>query len=199
MANRFSKAALVFSVAASAVMPLTARERSVLIVNVVDYTNASPTTLVRAEHHLIQVYGAAGVLVLWRENLPLPAADSPARVDVHILSESMVRQKSASEQIQATVLGTAAPAAKRAWIFLGRIEDVAHDRNISPGVLLGHVIAHEVAHAVANIQHSNSGLMAQAMDLKFDTLPELTKADSQKVRAALDLARSDTSVRHRSQ
>lgn len=177
---------VVVSLLALVAMPVRAAEPVVLVINVIDYAQAAAGALSEAQHHVARVYGLAGVKVQWREDAPSSRAAHAGGLSVVILSDSMAAQKAAMEKIAPEVLGTAAPApARRAWIFLSRIEDVAARRGLSTGLVLGHVIAHEVAHTLANVEHSGAGLMASRLRLTSDSLQAFTETESQQLRAAL--------------
>jgi hypothetical protein len=178
-------AALVVSLSALVGRPIRAAEPVVLLINVIDYSHAASGILSEAQHHVARVYGAAGITVSWREGKPSPTA-AAGQLCVLLLSDSMAAQKAATEKIGSDVLGTAAPApARRAWIFLTRVEDIAARLGLSTGLVLGHVIAHEVAHTVANVEHADAGLMSAKLFLTADALQGFSDRQSQQLRRAL--------------
>jgi hypothetical protein len=191
-------AALVVCLWAPVDEPVRAAEPIVLVINVIDYAHVSSGVLSEAQHHVVRVYGIEGIKVVWRDDRPSPAAAS-SQLSVLILSDAMAAHKAATERVASDVLGTAALApARRAWIFLSRIEDVAARRGLSAGLLLGHVIAHEVAHAVANVEHSDAGLMSARLFLTADAIQGFTNRQGQQLRLALQSIPAALETRDRS-
>lgn len=179
VAAMVTTASVVVCASAAAGPPVT------LGIRVVDYTHRAGGALAAAEHHVARVFGAVGITVVWREVAP-PAAVAPDQVTVLILDEAMTSAKAANDSLAETVLGTAVPPpTRRAWIFLGRIEDAAFQQGQSPGLVLGHVIVHEVAHMVANIRHSESGVMAAALSPALERFPGFTPEQGRELRAAV--------------
>ena len=165
--------------ASAAAEPLT------LGIRVVDYTQRAAAALATAQHHVARVFGAVGITIVWREVAPNAAA-APDQVTVLILSEEMTSTKTAKDRLAPTVLGTAVPPpTRRAWIFLGRIEDAAFQQGQSTGLVLGHVIVHEVAHMVANIGHSEAGVMAAAFSPRLESFQGFTSEQGRELRAAV--------------
>jgi|KBSSwiStaDraftv2_1062776.scaffolds.fasta_scaffold21587_2 hypothetical protein len=172
-------AAMVVCASGQAAEPVT------LGIRVVDYTQRAGEALATAEHHVARVFGAAGITIVWRE-VPPTAAAAPDQVTVLILSEAMIEAKTAKDGIAPSVLGTAVPPpTRRAWIFFRRIEDAAFQQDQSPGLVLGHVIVHEVAHMVANIGHSEAGVMAAAFSPSLETFQGFTSEQGRELRAAV--------------
>src|SRR5262245_31209085 len=137
-------AAVVTALTAALGAPVVAAESPTLVVRVVDYADASSSfVLIRAQHHVALLFGAAGINVAWRERNDDSPAKAAAEVTVLLLSDEMAEEKCAKEHIAKNVLGTAAPAVQRAWIFLHRVQDVAAAQSQSAGIVLGRVIAHE--------------------------------------------------------
>jgi len=176
-------AAVTAALTAALRSPVVAAESPTFVVRVVDYADASSTVLIRAQHDVAGLFGAAGINVAWREGND----DSPnatAEVTVLLLSDEMAEEKCAKEHIPKNVLGTAVPPAQRAWIFLRRVEDAAAAQGQSGGIVLAHVIAHEIAHIIDNVEHSPSGVMAASLR-RSDLLEGFSPEEAQRLRSAL--------------
>src|SRR5262245_31701265 len=143
MRGALGVAAVVMALTAALGVPLVAAESPTLVVRVVDYADASSPLLIRAQHHMAGLFGAAGINVAWRERNDDSPANAAAEVTVLLLSDEMAEEKCAKEHIAKNVLGTALPPVQRAWIFLHRVQDVAAAQSQSAGIVLGRVIAHE--------------------------------------------------------
>jgi hypothetical protein len=187
MARIFRVAAIVVAACAGARTTALASDSPTLAIRVIDYAHASAVVLVEAEHHVMRVFGTAGVNVSWREGEAAFPANTTAQVTVLILSDTMATEKVTKEHLPAGVLATAAPPpAHRAWIFLRRVQEAAELQDQSPGLALGRVIAHEIAHMVANVEHSANGVMASALHLK-DGLQGFTHEQGERIRAAIQM------------
>jgi hypothetical protein len=185
MAGILRVAAIAIAVSAAAPTPAPATDSPTLAIRVIDYAHAASGVLIEAQHHVTRVLGVAGINVAWREGDAALPANATDQVTVLILSDAMAAEKIAKEHLSAAVLATAAPApAHRAWIFLGRVQEAAELQRRSSGLALGHVIAHEIAHMVADVGHSNGGVMASSFHLT-DALQGFTPEQGDRIRAAL--------------
>jgi hypothetical protein len=176
-------AAVVTLLTAALHAPVVAAESPTLVLRIVDYADASSAVLIRAQHHLAGLFGAAGINVAWREHNDDSLASAPGEVTVVLLSDKMAQEKCAKEHIAKNVLGTAVPPVQRAWIFLHRVEDAAGAQGQSAGLVLARVIAHEVAHIIDNVEHSQTGVMAAS--LRRSDLEGFSPGEAQRLRAAL--------------
>ena len=185
MTDVFGVAAMVMAASVVVCASAGAAEPATLGIRVVDYTQRAAGALATAEHHVARVFGAVGITVVWRE-VPPSAAAAPDQVTVLILDEAMTSAKTLKDRLAETVLGTAVPPpTRRAWIFLGRIEDAAFQQSQSTGLVLGHVIVHEVAHMVADMAHSEGGVMAAAFSPSLETFQGFTSEQGRQLRAAV--------------
>ena len=162
-----------------------AQNAPTLVVQVIDCAQVPVSTMRVAEHAVTQAFRSAGVRALWREGseraMPLPGR----HVTVVILSKDMSQRKTMRDATPVNALGTAAPEARRAWVFLDRIQDVAALQQASPGTLLGIVIAHEVAHAAAGITHSQGGIMEPQLRLVGGPVRGFNAGEGQQLKHAL--------------
>lgn len=168
--------------------PALAEELS-LLVYVIDCADVAPSTLGAAEHAMTQAFGAAKVRTKWRDarTSPMPNVD-PNQITVVILSREMSEQKAERDGISPHALATAAPAARRAWVFFDRVEDVAHSQQVSMGTALGIVIAHEVAHVAAELPHTPGGIMSKELRIMSDGFEAFSSAQGRQLQAAMRAA-----------
>jgi len=156
-----------------------------LVVQVIDCARVPPSVMRVAEHALTQAFRSVGIRALWREGsereLPLPGR----HVTVVILSKDMAQRKTTQDATPVNALGTAAPEARRAWVFADRIQDVAFRQQTSPGTLLGIVIAHEVAHVAAGITHSQDGIMEPQLRIAGNPVRGFNAGEGQQLKLAL--------------
>ena len=166
-------------------------ERPTLLIHVDDQTHLGARDRDTAEKEVVRIYAAAGVNTIWKDGLP-PAeetrADTFPRVTVAILN-AWAPDMTAGEPRGSTMMGRAARAAGRAYIFYPRLESAARLRDRHVGMVLGVAIAHEVGHLLlSNNGHSNIGIMRQDLNLKshlpLDALG-FTPAQSADIRKTL--------------
>ena len=144
-------------------------ERPTLLIHVDDQTHLGARDRDTAEKEVVRIYAAAGVNTIWKDGLP-PAeetrADTFPRVTVAILN-AWAPDMTAGEPRGSTMIGRAARAAGRAYIFYPRLEYAARLRDRHVGMVLGVAIAHEVGHLLLSKNgHSNIGIMRQDLNLK---------------------------------
>jgi hypothetical protein len=165
--------------------PALADELS-LMVYVIDCADVASGTLGTAEHAMTQAFGAAKIRTKWRDarTSPMPNVD-PNQVTVVILSKEMSEQKAERDGISPYALATAAPAARRAWVFLNRVEEVARNQQVSVGTALGIVIAHEVAHVAAELPHTPRGIMSKELRVMADTFAGFSSEQGRQLTAAM--------------
>src|SRR5262245_35014873 len=181
-------ASIAVAVSAGAGTSALATDSPTLAIRVTDHAHAAADVLIQAQHHVMRVFGAAGVNVAWREGEEALPANATVQVTVLILSDAMAAEKIAKEHLATGVLATAAPPpTHRAWIFLRRVEEAADRQRRSAGLSLGHVIAHEIAHMVANVEHSGGGVMASVLRLT-DELQGFTPEQSERLRSAVQMS-----------
>ena len=129
-----------------------------LAVSIQNQPGVSPDTLAEASRHVIRVYAAAGIEVLWHD-YPTPPAGADYAVSL-IITTSPPSLKGAPTEI----LGVAASVKSRcglvAWALWHHITAFAEAQGRAPGLVLGYVIAHEIGHLLMPPpSHSTDGLM----------------------------------------
>jgi hypothetical protein len=156
-----------------------------IAVHLDDYAHLHPSALRHAQEEVTRIYAAAGVSVVWvRANDPL-GTSGITDLRVVILDKEMTKRKIASDQVAATVLGQALPAARRAYIFSTRVTQVADQHAQAPAIVLGRVIAHEIGHLLLeNDGHADMGIMRSNLDM-FTLVERFTAAQAAAIRRTL--------------
>jgi hypothetical protein len=166
-------------------IPIQADELS-LLVYVIDCAHVAPGNLITAEHAMTQAFGTANVRARWRDAATSPPpSGEPNQVTVVILSPEMTEQKAARDHVAPTALATAAAPARRAWVFIGRVEDAAQAQHVSIGAALGTVIAHEVAHIAADMPHAPRGIMGRELRLNSNAFEGFSADEGQRLHTAM--------------
>jgi hypothetical protein len=161
-------------------------DRRTIVLHVDDYAGLSPTDLAEAEREVSRIYGAAGVRTIWAGRAGADDAGEALHVKVLILSEEMGERKIAAENVAAGVLGRAAKATGRAYVFSHRITRVAGGHRQRVGSVLGRVIAHEVGHLVlGEHSHSKTGIMCATLDMRPSTARGFTSAQVAAIHSVL--------------
>jgi hypothetical protein len=164
-------------------------ERPTLVIHVDDRTHLSARDRDTAEKEVVRIYAAAGVHAVWRDGFPLAdqaRADPLAHVTVGILDASATERMTTRERRGSKIIGRAARAAGRAYVFYPRIESAARLRDRHVGMVIGAAIAHEVGHLLLpKHSHSNVGIMREDLDLKSHRLLGFTPGQSAEIRKAL--------------
>ena len=166
-----------------------------ITVGVLNYAKVSPGILVEAEKQARAVFHEAGVETKW---IDCPLAGS--RVDPGSCSDPpdfflMILAKVMPDlpPSERYALGFAFPCHRLAYMFYSRIEAMAADGDVTPSLVLGHVIAHEIGHLSLGPGHSPSGIMRtdwNRRDLQLASRQQLLflPAQAKSLRAAISKA-----------
>lgn len=178
--------AVALSIIALSHARIEADDSPSLLVYVIDCAGVEPTALVNAEHVMTRAFGAAGVRARWRDtsSSPVPAA-GPNQITVVILSKEMTDLKARRDNIAPTALATAAPSARRAWVFLDRVAEAAVGQRVTLGAALGTVIAHEAAHVAAGMPHASGGIMGRDLRLSAGVFEGFNGNQGRELQAAM--------------
>ena len=164
-------------------------ERPTLVIHVDDRTHLSARDRDTAEQEVVRIYAAAGVDAIWRDAFPLAdetRADVLAHVTVGILDAWATDRMTAGERRGSKIIGRAARAARRAYVFYPRLESAARLRDRHVGMVVGAAVAHEVGHLLLpKNSHSNVGIMREDLDLKSLKPWGFTPAQSADIRKRL--------------
>jgi hypothetical protein len=153
-----------------------ASDRATIVLHVDDFSGLLPVDVDAARSVARRVFGRAGIQAIWVYGRNrTPPIEGALHLKVLVLSKEMAGQKIASEGVPDNVLGQAAKACGRAYIFSHRIAALAARNQRPVGDLLGLVIAHEVGHLVLpGNGHSPRGIMTSSLDLSAAALPAFT-------------------------
>lgn len=160
-----------------------APERATIVLHVDDLANLLPGDMNAAVNIARQIFAAAGIRTVWRHGREQgPNVEGALHLKVLLLSREMSEQKIAADGVGATVLGQAAKACGRAYIFSHRVTAVARGKR-DLGSVLGRVIAHEVGHLVLpENSHSASGIMSAGLDMQATAIPAFTREQEAAIR-----------------
>lgn len=166
-----------------------APERATIILHVDDFANLLPGDLNAAEQVARRIFVAAGIRTIWRYGSnEAPNVAGALHLKVLLLSREMAEQKIAADGVGPTVLGQAAKACGRAYIFSHRVAALATRNQRDRADVLGRVIAHEVGHLVLpENSHSADGIMSASLDLRAgaSALAAFTPAQAVAIRQAV--------------
>jgi hypothetical protein len=145
-----------------------APERATIVLHVDDFANLLSSDMDAAEKVARGIFADAGIRTVWvygREKArPIEGA---LHVKVLVLSRAMSERKIAADSVGPSVLGQAARACGRAYIFTHRIGALAARNHRHLGQVLGRVIAHEVGHLVLpENSHSPTGIMSAGLNMR---------------------------------
>jgi len=163
--------------------PAAQHDANALVVHVDNHARIPSAILARAEAEAARVYAAAGVRTTWvHGDDEADARDAGGlHLRVLLLCDEMTNHKANAENIGPDVLGRAAKQAGRAYIFTGRVVNVALQHGRLLQLVLGRVMAHEMGHLLLPPgSHSGTGIMQEHVNLSknhFDgfTLPQATE------------------------
>ena len=159
-----------------------------LAVSIQNLPGVSADTVAEARRHVVRVFAAAGIEVLWHE-FPTPPTGADFAVSVVITTTPPSKNAVATE-----ILGIAASVKTRcgrvAWALWHHITPFAEAQGRTPGLVLGYVIVHEIGHLLLPPpSHSTHGLMRA----KWQST-DLDAAENDLLRFTRDQARV---MRHR--
>ncbi len=142
-----------------------------ITVGVYDYAHVMPGTLRQAEEEATRIFHLARVELEWldcptsvEEASKYPACEPPLgamAVDLRILPRSMaLRLRSSREQLGFALPSAHPGRASAAWVFYGRVEELAASKDASRSQILGIAIAHEIGHLLLGPDHHSArGIM----------------------------------------
>jgi hypothetical protein len=143
----------------------SAEETLTVTVHVTSHTKISPKDLAAAEAYASAIYHAAGIETFWTDAPWTPADAMSTHLSVLLLSPKMAEDRCRREGLGDGVMGRASSDAVEggagvAYIFAGRIAQVARSYRARLDRTLGHVLAHEVGHLLIGADsHASTGVM----------------------------------------
>jgi hypothetical protein len=160
--------------------------------------------LSRAENEATNIYKAAWIRLLWVNadaDTFQPHADA-LNLSMLLLGREAAERKISESRLGGDVLGRAARATARGYIFSHRIAAVVSDYSRQQiirgalggdfGLVLGRVIAHELGHLLLPIDdHADVGLMRPSLDLS----PAQLRFTREQVRLIHQTIRADRAAK----
>jgi len=162
--------------------------RATIVLHVDDFANLLPSDLYDAENVARRIFALAGIRTVWVYGMEMaPHIEGALHLKVLVLSREMGEQKIAADGVGTNVLGQAARACKRAYIFSHRATDLAARNQRDLGSVLGRIIAHEVGHLVLpENSHSATGIMSAALDMRATAIPVFTREQETAIRQTVN-------------
>jgi hypothetical protein len=155
-------AATVAALFAAHSMVAADRDRARIVLHVVNYSELPRAVLDSAQAEVATIYDRIGVNVVWSG--PDLSDDDVHPYTLVILSREKGVKMIARDKLGENVLGLAAKASGRAYIFAHRVRDISVSHGIDFPKLLGKVLAHEVGHLLLTNGHSESGIMRPVVE-----------------------------------
>lgn len=180
--------------------PAAQDEPTAVILYVDNYARVPPTLLARAQTEATRIYAAAGVQTMWidGDHGAVPSAFSVQAASragmphlrVLLLCREKSERKISLDHVPPNVLGQAAHAAGRAYIFIGRVMEQGSRHRRDPALLLGRVLAHEIGHLLLPVPgHSEGGIMRAHLEIPWRAADAFTSVEGQEIRLALNARR----------
>jgi hypothetical protein len=159
------------------------RDRVRIVLHVVNYSELPRAALDSARAEVSTIYDRIGVNVVWTG--PDGAEEGARAYTLVILSREKGLRMIARDGLGENVLGLAAKASGRAYIFAHRLRDISVSQRIDFPKLLGKVLAHEIGHLLLTNGHSQSGIMRPVVHGWTDASEWFTPTQGATIRAEL--------------
>ena len=165
-------------------------------------------TLLPSQGVTAHIYEAIGVRLVWLEDGVTPPPRSTMRLRIVLLNSRAEQRMLSDTRSPRGVLGAAPLYTGHAYLFCGRIEELARAvaRDSKPKLpldvifdrvlvdILGRALAHEVGHHLLPAQgHAERGIMHEQVDYTSPVAPTFTAAQGAAIRALL-MARCHTAA-----
>lgn len=161
-------------------------DRASIIVRVDNVANVPLDILRLSEARAADVFARIAVQLEWVDRERVSHGDVVASYTVVVMSSSAVQEKAAREGLADVVVGEAALAVHRAYVFYDRIAALrmAVPRDLAS--ILGDVIAHELGHLMLPPNsHSASGIMRPGLILRPQWVDTFEKRQAQLIRGLI--------------
>ncbi len=158
-------------------------DRVGLVVKIDDLVGVPPAVMSKAKAETEVIFGAAGVRIAWQTD------DQNTRIwgpDTMRLTLLVVKFDAASRRSADPIVGLAARASRRAFVFFDRLLDVAANGPVDTGAVLGRVMAHELGHLLLPPgPHASAGLMRSHIGIAAASPDRFSAAEARQLRSAL--------------
>ena len=155
--------------------------RTPLVIRVQTHTDVPRHELQASLDQADRAFRAAGIQTEWRS----AGAAGPGEFTLLLLSREMADRKCAADGLDASVLGSAASAIGRAWIFVERITTVARGQGLPVSDILGQVITHELGHLLLPANAEEIGIMREQVQRTGAAAVRFSGVHAQRMRAML--------------
>jgi hypothetical protein len=165
--------------------------RPAIVLHVRNLAGLPRDTVRRAELEVSIIFRAAGIDVM-AVNDPAERTGAGGSLDVEVvlLSKPLAEARISDRGFGPDTLGEAIRAARLAYVFCTRIDDVDDRFSRDRAEILGLVIAHEVGHLfIASDAHADNGIMRADLDLPSRTLPRFSSEEAAVMRSTIMSAR----------
>src|SRR5262245_59075090 len=132
------------------------------------HSRVPPQSLARAEREAARVYEAAGVRIVWvhGDDEASTSGAGGKQFRVLLLGTQMTNRKAGIEGFGTEVLGRAARATGRAYVFTQRVIETSLLNGKNAEQMIGRVMAHEIGHLLLpEGSHSRKGIMRDHLSL----------------------------------
>jgi len=189
---------------ASELPPAPIEQSSEITVRIYNYAKVPKTTLSSAIEEARRIFQKADVETDWAicpiAGVPQHSNSTcnnekhlgPAGINLRILPQSMAARLDAHWEYIGFALSTATPGAgSDAWVFYGRVEELAASRIVDRKLILGAAMAHEIGHLFLGLgSHSPGGIMRarwhrEEMELAGQGYLLFTSRQSDQIRSAV--------------
>jgi hypothetical protein len=154
-------------------------------------------TLAESRQHVARIFEPLAVHVVWgdiatalarQEALPNPTEKRAFVTSLYVI-RLVPPEGDGGMTPSERSLGSAAVGTRIALIPFRRVQELARNRDVPLGLVLGHVMAHELGHLLLRRStHSAAGLMQATLDLRLAQQGRLlfTASEAQAIRAELE-------------
>lgn len=157
-------------------------DRLELVVRVDDHAGVPSAVMSRAKAEAEVIFGAAGVRIEWVRD----ETAETGRLAAMRLQLLVVKVESTARRPVDPIVGLAARPAGRAFVFFDRLLDVAANRPIDTGVVLGRIMAHELGHLLLPPgPHARVGLMRSHIEVAAGSPDRFSAAEARQLRSAV--------------
>jgi hypothetical protein len=162
---------------------------STLVVHVEDHARLPEEDLQTVKREVDDIFRSAGIIMSWARPLHRPVGDLPCDGRRHLavaFINILTPLHGTAAADTADVLGRAAPAVARAWVFVNRVNEAARNRPVDVNLVLARVLAHEIGHILLQtMTHGDIGIMRPSLQLSHLGLFRFTTNEAKVIRSNL--------------